>query len=92
MSMFSETHFYVQGKSIVHSYTKIEKKTLQMSVSVRKMYIAIACGQFVKTIFSIIDLCSHSLFHGLEIMTFQITAHLLNCIILYTHTRLEAGK
>ena len=32
------------------------------------------------------------MFHGLEIMTFQITTHLLNCIILYTHKFKQASR
>ena len=32
------------------------------------------------------------MFHGLEIMTFQITTHLLNYIILYTHKFEQANR
>ena len=32
------------------------------------------------------------MFHGLEIMTFQITTHLLNYIILYTHKFKQANR
>ena len=35
-------------------------------------------------LFSIIDLYCNSMFHELEIMTFQITTHLLNCRILHS--------
>ena len=42
-----------------------------------------SCLEFVN--FSIIDLCSNSEFHGLELMTFQITTNLLNYTILYTY-------